>query len=209
MTVNRYPKARQGTSAPGPRPRRGPPELTRERLIDAAATLFNRLGYHGTDSNSIAKEAGYATGTFYKHFQDKREAFLAVYERWIAAEWQAIDAELANERDSEETARRIVDLTIEFHTEWRGLRASLMELIFSDEEARRFFRAQRLEQLQTMARLRRRRKLPARTREQDAIHLFMTERIFDAFGQGELQALGLDCAEIRESMVQRVLALLR
>src|SRR5581483_10708256 len=100
--------------------------------------------------------------------------FLAVYERWIAAEWQAIDAELANERDSEETARRIVDLTIEFHTEWRGLRASLMELIFSDEEARRFFRAQRLEQLQTMARLRRRRKLPARTREQDAIHLFMT-----------------------------------
>src|SRR5581483_5672485 len=127
MTVNRYPKARQGTSAPGPRPRRGPPELTRERLIDAAATLFNRLGYHGTDSNSIAKEAGYATGTFYKHFQDKREAFLAVYERWIAAEWQAIDAELANERDSEETARRIVDLTIEFHTEWRGLRASLME----------------------------------------------------------------------------------
>jgi AcrR family transcriptional regulator len=183
--------------------------LTRERIVDAAATLFNRLGYHGTDSNSIAKEAGYATGTFYKHFRDKREVFLAVYERWVAAEWQAIDAEIAKEDKSEETARRIVDLTIEFHTQWRGLRASLMELIFSDEEARKFFRAQRIRQLDTMARLRRRLKLPARTREQDAIHLFMTERVFDALGQGEIQALGLDYTEIKESMVQRVLALLR
>ena len=196
-------------SAPGPRPRRGPPELTRERIIEAAATLFNRLGYHGTDSNSIAKEAGYATGTFYKHFRDKREAFLSVYERWVAAEWQAIEAEIAKEQNSEETARRIVDLTIDFHTEWRGLRASLMELIFADEEARKFFRAQRLKQLAMMARLRRRLKLPVRTREQDAIHLFMTERVFDAIGQGEIQALGLDSTEVRESMVQRVLALLR
>ena len=196
-------------SAPGPRPRRGPPELTRERIIGAAATLFNRLGYHGTDSNSIAKEAGYATGSFYKHFRDKREAFLSVYERWVTAEWQAIDAEIAKEQKPEETARRIVGLTIEFHTQWRGLRASLMELIFSDQEARRFFRAQRLRQLDMMARLRRRLKLPARTREQDAIHLFMTERVFDAIGQGEIEQLGLDCTEIREAMVQRVLALLR
>lgn len=183
--------------------------MTRERIIEAAATLFNRLGYHGTDSNSIAKEAGYATGTFYKHFRDKRDAFLSAYERWVAAEWRAIDAEVAKEQKLEETARGIVDLTIEFHTQWRGLRASLMELVFSDPEARRFFRAQRLRQLDMMARLRRRLKLAARTREQDAIHLFMTERVFDAIGQGEIQALGLDCTEIRESMVQRVLALLR
>jgi AcrR family transcriptional regulator len=209
MAVNRNASAGKEASARGPRPRRGPPELTRERILDAAATLFNRLGYHGTDSNSIAKEAGYATGTFYKHFRDKREAFLAVYERWVTVEWQAIEAEIAKKQKSEETARRIVDLTIEFHTQWRGLRASLMELIFADEEARRFFRAQRLRQLDTMAGLRRHLKLPARTREQDAIHLFMTERVFDAIGQGEIQQLGLDCAEIRESMVHRVLALLR
>jgi AcrR family transcriptional regulator len=183
--------------------------MTRARILDAAATLFNRLGYHGTDSNSIAKEAGYATGTFYKHFRDKRAAFLSVYERWIVAEWQAIDAEIAKEQKPEETARGIVDLTIEFHTQWRGLRASLMELIFSDEEARRFFRTQRIRQLDMMARLRHRLKLAARAREEDAIHLFITERVFDAIGQGEIQALGLDFTVIRESMVQRVLALLR
>lgn len=209
MAVNRHTSAGKGAGTPRSRPRRGSPEQTRERIIEAAANLFNRLGYHGTDSNSIAKEAGYATGTFYKHFRDKREAFLSVYERWITAEWRAIDAVIEKDQKPEEAARRIVDLTIDLHTKWRGLRASLMELIFSDEEARRFFRAQRLRQLDTMAHLRRRLKLPARTREQDAVHLFMTERVFDAIGQGEIQALGLDGTLIRESMVQRVLALLR
>ena len=34
---------------------------------------------------TIAQTAGCATGTFYKHFRDKREIFLAVYGRWLAA----------------------------------------------------------------------------------------------------------------------------
>src|SRR6202453_5320178 len=87
-------------------PRRGTPEQTRARLVTTAGDIFNRVGYHGTDSNRIAKEAGYATGTFYKHFKDKREAFLAVYERWIAAEWKEVDDELSRMRNAEETATR-------------------------------------------------------------------------------------------------------
>jgi AcrR family transcriptional regulator len=193
----------------GPRPRRGSPELTRERIIAAAARLFNRLGYHGTDSNRIAKEAGYATGTFYKHFQDKREVFLAVYERWVTDEWRAIDAELRQGTARREAAERIVELCIEFHTEWRGLRASLMELIFSDAEARKFFRKQRRRQLDFITKLREQLSLRPRTREQDAIHLFTTERVYDAIGQGEIDALGLDESAIVESMIERVHALLK
>jgi len=209
MTINKDLKKRPETHGRGRRPKRGSPEETRERIIDGAASLFNRFGYHGTDSNSIAKEAGYATGTFYKHFQDKREVFLAVYERWLTAEWQAVDEELSKGRAPDETARRIVEISIQFHTEWRGLRASLMELIFSDEDARKYFRKQRRRQLDIMSELRHRLSLPPRTREQDAIHLFMTERIFDAIGQGEIQALSLDRKVVMESIVERVLALLR
>jgi AcrR family transcriptional regulator len=112
------------------RPRRGSPEQTRERLITAAAIQFNRFAHHGADSNSIAKEAGYATGTFYKHFRDKREIFLAAYERWLMAEWTEIGNELARMQKVEETARRLVELSIRFHTKWRGLRASLI-LVFN------------------------------------------------------------------------------
>jgi AcrR family transcriptional regulator len=77
------------------RPRRGTPAQTRERLVAAAAILFNRAGYHGTDSNRIARAAGYSTGTFYKHFKDKREIFLAAYETWVASEWKAVATELS------------------------------------------------------------------------------------------------------------------
>jgi AcrR family transcriptional regulator len=190
------------------RPRRGTPEQTRERLITAAASQFNRFGFHGTDSNSIAKEAGYATGTFYKHFRDKREVFLAAYERWLAAEWKEVDDELSQMKKAEETARRIVALVIRFHTEWRGLRASLMELVFSDPEVRRFFRKQRRRQLDHMVELRSRLKFPPRTSEEDAIWMYTTERVFDAIAQGEIQSLGLDQAAVIESMVEKMSALL-
>jgi AcrR family transcriptional regulator len=190
------------------RPKRGEPTQTRERLIAAAGTLFNRVGYHGTDSNRIAKEAGYATGTFYKHFSDKREAFLAVYEAWITAEWNAIDAELSAGQQPEETARKLVELSIDFHTKWRGLRASLMELVFTDMEVRQFYRNQRRRQLDVIAQLRQRLGIPAGRREDDAIHLFTTERTYDAIGQGELQALGLDRNVVIEAMIKNLLALI-
>src|SRR5712671_4512060 len=117
-----------------PRPRRGAPSDTRERLIAAAARLFNRAGYHATDSNRIAREAGYSTGVFYKHFKHKREIFLAAYETWVASEWKAVGAELAAGGRREAVARRLVALTINFHTRWRGLRASLLALVFTDPE---------------------------------------------------------------------------
>jgi AcrR family transcriptional regulator len=200
---------RPGVRAGADRPRRGSPEKTRERLIIAAATQFNRFGFHGTDSNSIAKEAGYATGTFYKHFRDKREIFLAAYESWLAAQWKEIENELLRMKDAGEAAQQLVELSIEFHTKWCGLRASLMELVFSDPEARKFFRKQRQRQLDLMEELRLRFALPSRTREQDAIHLYTTERVFDAIGQGEIQYLGLNKYMVVQSMIERVQAMLK
>ena len=173
-----------------------------------AGEIFNRVGYHGTDSNQIAKEAGFRTGTFYKHFKDKRDAFLAVYEAWVTSEWSAVDTELSSGRNPEETARRLVKLSIDFHTRWRGLRASLIELVFTDEEVRRFYRSQRRRQLDVIAQLRHRLGIPPGRREDDAILLFTTERTYDAIGQGELQALGLDRDIVVEAMVEKVLALL-
>ncbi len=68
------------------------PNKTRRALIEAAARIFNSAGYHGTDSNRIAREAGYAPGTFYVHFADKLAIFLEVYESWVSAEWSSIEA---------------------------------------------------------------------------------------------------------------------
>jgi AcrR family transcriptional regulator len=208
MVVNRTTLTHPDRKLRTPRPRRGSPEQTRERLVAAAASLFNRVGYHGTDSNRIAEEAGYSTGTFYKHFKDKREIFLAAYEAWVSSEWKAVAAELSSGTNPETIARQLVMLSIEFHTRWRGLRASLLELVFADAEVRRFYRRQRRRQLDVMGELRARTGAPPRRREDDAIHLFTTERTFDALAQGELQDLDLDREVVIEAMIQRVLSML-
>jgi|ERR1700733_6521492 hypothetical protein len=58
-----------------------------------------------------------------------------------------------------------------------------------------------------IAQLRLRHGIPTGRREDDAIHLFTTERTYDAIGQGELQALGLDHNIVVEAMVEKAFAL--
>jgi AcrR family transcriptional regulator len=178
------------------RPLRGAPEDTRARLVAAAADLFNRHGYHGTDSNRIARRAGYAAGTFYKHFSDKREILLAAYEAWVSEEWREIQRELASAGDAEDLAARIVALVLRHHRRWRGLRASLAALVAQDPEGRRFYRAQRRRQLELLRSLRERGGAPVRSAEEDAVLLFTLERVCDAVAGGEDRDLGLDQAEL-------------
>ncbi|WP_334127884.1 TetR/AcrR family transcriptional regulator [Sneathiella sp.] len=52
-------------------------EEKRQRLLSAARKLFVTKGYHETRPQDIAREADVAHGTFYSHFTDKREIFLA------------------------------------------------------------------------------------------------------------------------------------
>jgi hypothetical protein len=47
-----------------------------------------------------------------------------------------------------------------------------------------------------------------RSREDDAIHLFTTERTFDALAQGEIRELDLDRKIVIEAMIQKVLSML-
>lgn len=56
------------------------PVDTRERILAAALKLFAEKGYEGATTKEIAREAGYAEGTIYRHFQDKKDLFLACIE---------------------------------------------------------------------------------------------------------------------------------
>ena len=41
---------------------------------------------------AIAREAGYAPASFYKHFDDKTAILLAVYENYVRLEWEGLRA---------------------------------------------------------------------------------------------------------------------
>jgi AcrR family transcriptional regulator len=185
------------------RPKRGAPAETRERLVAAAAAVLNRDGYHGTDSNRLARAAGYAPATFYKHFADKRAILLAAYEAWVTSEWRSIAAVLRGSPSSADRAERIVTFVLDHHRRWKGLRASLRALIATDPVVRRFHRAQRRRQLEILASMRR--SDAQSTRVDDAILLFTLERTLDAVAEGETAALGLD----RATIVTRLRTLVR
>ena len=120
------------------------PDKTRAALIEAAARIFNSDGYHGTDSNRIAREAGYAPGTFYIHFADKLAIFLDVYENWVSAEWSSIEAILKSGGSARAVRMRLSRAVLEHHRKWRTFRASLRALSATDERvcgARRLARS--------------------------------------------------------------------
>lgn len=60
-------------------------DLTRGRLVRAALELFTAQGYHVTTTPQIAKKAGVAEGTIYRHFESKQQLLNELYRggaRW-------------------------------------------------------------------------------------------------------------------------------
>jgi AcrR family transcriptional regulator len=178
-------------SPEGPRPRRGSPEQTRARLVQTAAQLFNRVPYWEADTNAIAKEAGYSTGTFYRHFKDKREIFIAAYREWIGEEWANIESTIIPGQTPAMSIDRAADALIEHHRRWRVFRGNLRALVTYDEELRELTQALRREQLEKIGALRTMMgQQPARTLESDAVHAMMFERVCDGIADGEFKSLG-------------------
>src|SRR5271166_14457 len=129
------PKLRTARPSAGPlasdraRPHRSrQPVETRRALIEAASRIFNSAGYHSTDSNRIAREAGYAPGTFYVHFPDKLAIFLEVHEGWVSAEWSSVESILKAGGSARAVRRRLSLAVLEHHRKWQTFRASLRAL---------------------------------------------------------------------------------
>lgn len=56
---------------------------TRRNLLNAAARLFIRNGYHNTLISEIVAEAGVGQGTFYRYFADKRDIFAVLLDDFL------------------------------------------------------------------------------------------------------------------------------
>jgi AcrR family transcriptional regulator len=122
----------QGTSTPAARtaprrnttfakrPRRGPGSYDRrlsptERrdeqrrtLVDAAAHVFARDGYANASVAAILEASGLSRGTFYRHFRDLREAFLAVQEHGSDVLYERVSAAYGSETNPPDKMRRSI-----------------------------------------------------------------------------------------------------
>ncbi len=66
-------------------PRDGLAASQRERILDATEALIAERGCAKTTIEAIVKAAGVSTVTFYEHYADKEECFLAAFDRAVEA----------------------------------------------------------------------------------------------------------------------------
>jgi AcrR family transcriptional regulator len=55
---------------------------TKEKILEAAWTLFAEKGYFKTSTHDLAERAGVATGSFYGYFNDKKEVAIELIRRF-------------------------------------------------------------------------------------------------------------------------------
>ncbi|SDK02901.1 TetR/AcrR family transcriptional regulator [Streptomyces indicus] len=67
---------------------------TRARLIDAAAELFARKGFHAVSAEAVADAADRTTGALYSHFGGKEGLLLALLEVWKQRTVERLTAEI-------------------------------------------------------------------------------------------------------------------
>jgi AcrR family transcriptional regulator len=84
---------------------------TREQLVEAAARVFARRGYHRATVDEIAAEAGFTIGALYSNFETKEKLFLAIADRQVetrVSEISAVaDAAVGEGKAGEEAAAQL------------------------------------------------------------------------------------------------------
>jgi AcrR family transcriptional regulator len=167
---------------------------TRAILVETALRVFNEVGFWGTDSNSLAREAGYSPGTFYRHFVDKRAIFIAAYHSWSAGDEELLRTRMEKAKSKgADIAGAFVDFLIEHHGRWRTFRACTRALAAGDGELQKAVREHRRRHLSVLVDLIGRRDIA-----RGLVVLYTLDGLSDALAVGEPKQLGVTARDVTE-----------
>lgn len=159
---------------------------TATALLQAAVAEFVEKGYGDTDTNRIARRAGFAPQTFYRWYTDKLDIFIKVYQAWEEAEHCILDSLLTEHASPEQIAQRCV----QGHQSFLQFRRSLRELCLLEPTVRAARAATRHQQIQYI-----RHSNPHAPDEATlAALLIQIERLSEALAEGDFDDLKLDTA---------------
>jgi len=81
-------------------PERAPRQDNRRQLLlDAAAALICRRGFHGTSMRDIGRATDMLAGSIYYHFPSKDELLVAIYTEGVRRIAERVDAAVARAKD--------------------------------------------------------------------------------------------------------------
>lgn len=102
-----------------------------QKILEAAAAVFERLGYTGADVRSIAQEAGVSVGSIYAKFGSKADLFWLVTERWREELQRKLELALASPQSAIDRLILVGKIIMEAIAEKHGL----WKEFFSDPDA--------------------------------------------------------------------------
>lgn len=158
---------------------------TAEKLLYAAAAEFNEHGFAGTDTNRIARRAGFAPQTFYRWYKDKIEIFIKVYEHWEGQEAEVLEGLLAQSASDQ----RVAQAMVAHHQAYLLFRRSLRQLSLDHPKVRAARAASRLRQIDNIRRIQ---GANAMGQSELAATIFQTERLSDALAECEITDMALN-----------------
>lgn len=88
----------------------GKGSTTREQLMDATERIIRNQGITAVTTKDIAREAGFAEATLYRHFQDKSDLLLAVMNERITGQILLVMRELLGRAGTSDVATILEDL---------------------------------------------------------------------------------------------------
>jgi AcrR family transcriptional regulator len=100
---------------------------TREKLLQAAETVFAAKGYDGAKISDIAEEAGCSVGAVYFRFKDKDALFFAIAESFIEDARAGLSRLFEVPAGAEQIVRSFVVATAANFRKHRGLFRAIVE----------------------------------------------------------------------------------
>ena len=117
-------------------PKQGRSIEKKNKIIEAGYKLFSTVGYYGTNTAEIAKEAGVSTGIVYGYFADKRDILLCVLENYIIKVSEPVINKINSVSfpvDVDKLVNDILDIVIKIHIDNARLHNTLHSLATNDE----------------------------------------------------------------------------
>lgn len=110
---------RRHDAEPRKTPRQGRSRATVERILVAAARIFDERGYRGTTTNHVAEAAGVSIGSLYQYFPNKDALLVGLAERHVEESASALrlrlEALAAAAPPISGVVRSLVELAVELN----------------------------------------------------------------------------------------------
>ena len=88
-------------------------EEKRTKILDAAARVFARNGFHSAKIGDVANEAGVAHGTVYLYFESKDDLLVSLFRESLSEVVKYVKAEIQKEKNAEDKLKRMISLQLE------------------------------------------------------------------------------------------------